>query len=60
MAFERRKRDDPTSCGCPLMPSACGNAADGEDRLCTLCRESHRPDFIPRAVIGDESDAELG
>lgn len=46
MAFERRQREDPLACQCPLMTLACAGQADGEDRLCSNCRTNHRPDFI--------------
>jgi hypothetical protein len=34
----------PQRCGCPLEWFPCNGTADGEDRLCSHCRATHRPD----------------
>jgi hypothetical protein len=34
----------PQRCGCPLERFACAGNANGEDRLCSFCRATHRPD----------------
>ena len=53
--FTRRVQEDPRLCGCPKGYTSCLTLADGEDRLCAVCREYHRPDQ-PRPTFGYEED----